>query len=157
MRIPLLDYLTAERERIFDNNSISVDGGLLIIPSKMVSLIYKNVNWKEKLNLFAGLSKDDFLCPKALEAEPEFWEIYWLESKQRLPDNISSTLKCILFNGFKKIKVWLRILDTSPLITCTCEQPFSAMRRLKTFVRSTIVLERLNSIALIKNRRLAFT
>ena len=143
--IPLLDHLTVEIERRFDHASISVYSGLVIIPSKMVSLVYKNVNSREKFSLIASLVKDDFPCSKALEAELDLWETYWLESK----DNISSTLKCIPFNGFNNIKVFLRILGTSPVTTCTCERSFSAMRRLKTYSRSTMVSERLNDIALI--------
>ena len=42
--IPLLDHLTVEIERRFDHSFISVYSGLVIIPSKMVSLVYKNVN-----------------------------------------------------------------------------------------------------------------
>ena len=175
MTIPLLDHLTVEIERRFDHGSISVYSGLVIIPSKMVSLVYKNVNWREKFSLFADLFKDDFPCPKALEAELDLWETYWLESKDCLPDNISSTLKRIPFNGFNNIKVFLRILGTSLVTTYTCERSFSTMRQLKTYTRSTMVSERLNGIALMhahqeivldigkvidlfstKNRRLSF-
>ena len=112
--IPLLDHLTDEIERRFDCGSISVYSGLVIIPSKMVSLVYKNVNWREKVSLFADLFIDDFPCPKALEAELDLWESYWLESKDCLADNISSTLKRIPFNGFNNIKVSLRILVKFP-------------------------------------------
>ena len=111
MTIPLLDHLTVEIERRFDHGSISVYSGLVIIPSKMVSLVYKNVNWREKFSLFADLFKDDFPCPKALEAELDLWETYWLESKDCLPDNVASTLKRIPFNAFNNIKVSLRILS----------------------------------------------
>ena len=119
----------------------------------MVSLVYRNVNWREKFSLFAGLLKDDFPCPKALEAELDLWETYWLESKHCLPDNVSSTLKRISFNDFNNIKVSLRILGTSPVTTCTCERSFSAMRRLKTYTRSTMVSERLNGITLMHVRQ----
>ena len=37
--IPLLDHLTVETERIFDHGSISIYSGLVIISSKMVSLV----------------------------------------------------------------------------------------------------------------------
>ena len=178
MTIPLLDHLTAEIEikRRFDYGSVSVYSGLVIIPSKMMSLVYKNVNWREKFSLFADFFKDYFPCPKALEAELDLWETYWLDSKDCLPENISSTLKHILFNGFNNIKFFVRILGTSPVTKCTCERSFSAMRRLKTYTRSTMVSERLNGIPLMhvhqeivpniekvidlfstKNRRLSFT
>ena len=101
----------------------------------MVSLVHENVNWREKFSLFADLFKYDFLCPKELEAELDLFQTYWLESKDYLPDNISSTLKRIPFNGFNNIKVSLRILGTSSVTTCTCERSFSNMRRLKTMVR----------------------
>ena len=115
----------------------------------MVSLVYKNVNWGEKFSLFADLFNYDFPCPKALEVELDLWETYWLESKDCLPDNVSSTLKRVSFNGFNNIKVSLRILGTSPVTTCTCEQSLSAMRRLKTYSRSTMISERLIGIALM--------
>ena len=115
----------------------------------MESLVYKNVNWNESFSLFADPFKDDFPCPKVLEAEMDLWETYWLESKDCLPDNISSTLKRIPVNGFNNIKVSRRILGTSPVTTYTCERSFSAMRRLKTYARSTMVSERLNGIALM--------
>ena len=79
--IPLLDHLTVEIERRFDHGSISVYSGLVIIPSKIVPLVYKNVNWRGKFSLFADLFKDDFPCPKAFEAELDLWKTCWLESK----------------------------------------------------------------------------
>ena len=74
---------------------------------------------------------------------------YAAESENCLPENISSTLKCIPFNGFNNIKVSLRILGTYPVTTCTFEQSFSAMRQLKTYAKSTMALESLNGIELM--------
>ena len=74
--IPLLDHLTVETERSFDRGSISVYSGPVIIPSKMMSLVYKNVNWRENFSLFADLFKDYFPYLKALEAELDLWETY---------------------------------------------------------------------------------
>ena len=67
--IPLLDHLPVEIEKRFNHGCISAYSGLVIVRSKMVSLVYKNVNWREKFSLFTDLFKDDFPCPKALEAE----------------------------------------------------------------------------------------
>ena len=82
--------MAVEIEARFDRASISVHTGLVTIPSKMVSSVYKNVNSKEKFNLFADLFKDDFPCPKMMEVELDLWSTYWLEQKDCLPDNISS-------------------------------------------------------------------
>ena len=40
--ISLLDHLTVEIEKRFNHAYILVSGGLVIVPSKMVSLVYKN-------------------------------------------------------------------------------------------------------------------
>ena len=110
MTISLLDHLTVEIERRFDHASISVYSGLVLLHQP---LVYKNVNWKEEFYLFADVLKDDFPCPKSLEVELVLRETYWVESKDCLPDNISSTLKLIPHNGFNNIKVCLRIPGTS--------------------------------------------
>ena len=151
--IPLLVHLTAEIERRSDHVSISVYSALVIMPSRMVSLAYKNENWKEKFSLFANLFKENFPYTKALEAQLDLWETYWVESKNFLLDNISSTSKRILFNDFNNMKVSLKIIGTSPVTTCTHEKSFSAMRRLKSHARSTMVSKRLNGIALMHVRQ----
>ena len=46
--IPLLDNSTVKIERRLDHTSISVYCGLVIIPSKILSIVYKNVSWEEK-------------------------------------------------------------------------------------------------------------
>ena len=51
------NQLTVETEARLNYASISVYSGLVIIPSKLVSLVYKNVNWKEKLIYFLIISK----------------------------------------------------------------------------------------------------
>ena len=88
-----------------------------------------------------------------MEAQLDLWETYWLQSKNFLLDNISSTSKRILFNDFNNMKVSLKIIGTSPVTTCTYERSFSAMRRLKSYARSTMVSKRLNSIALMHFRQ----
>lgn len=43
----------------------------------------------------------------------------------------------------------IRILLTIPCTTVTCERSFSALRRLKTYLRSLLLAERLNHIAIL--------
>ena len=123
--------------------------GLVIVPVKMLSLYHKNIDWRQKFRPFAEFYKSDLPCYKALDAELDFWEEYWLDDTSCHPDNISSTLKSIDFKSFSNIKVCLRILGTLPVTTCTCERSFFSMRRLKTYTRSTVISERLNGIALM--------
>ena len=81
----------------------------------------------------------DLPCYKALDAQLDLWEIYWLNNTNCHPDYISSTLKSINFSTFNNIKIYLRILVTLPVTTCTCKRSFSSMRRLKNYTPSTMV------------------
>ena len=92
----------------------------------------------------------DLSCYKALEANFDLRKAYWLNDFSCLPNNILSTLKSIDFKSFSNIKVCLGILGTLSVTTCTCEQSFSSMRRLKTYTRSTMISERLNGIAFLQ-------
>ena len=147
--IPLLDYVTIQLKERFDSVFVMAYSGLVIIPSKIISLVHKNVSWREKFRQFAIFHESDSPCYKALDAELDFWETYWLNNTSCHPDNILSTLKSINFSSFSNIKICLRILGTLPVTTCTCERSFSSMRRLKNYTHSTIVSERLNGIALM--------
>ena len=117
----------------------------------MISMVHKNVPWREAFRQFVKFHESDLPCYKALDAVLDLWETYWLSNTTCHPDNISSTLKSINFSSFSNIKICLRILGTLPvtICTCTCERSFSPMRRLKNYTRSTMVSERLNGIALM--------
>ena len=51
---------------------------------------------------------------------------------------------------FSSIFIVLKIYLTTPVTSNTCERSFSALRRLKSWTRSTIGQNRLNGIALIQ-------
>ena len=145
----LLDYLTTQLNERFDSVSVMAYSGLVIIHSKMISVVHKHIPWREKFRPFVKFHESDLPCYKALDAELDLWETYWLSNTRCNTDNISSTLKSINFSSFSNIKICLRILGTLPVTTCTCERSFSSMRRLKNYTRSTMVSERLNGIALM--------
>ena len=80
----------------------------------------------------------------------ELWLNYWENYKGSLPDSVAATLKSVRFDGFQNIKVALRILGTLPVTSCECERSISALRRLKTYTRSTMLEDRLNGLALMQ-------
>ena len=53
---------------------------------------------------------------------------------------------CSIIPEMKKL---LRIVLTTPVSSCTAERSFSGFRRLKTYLRSQMSQERLNSVALM--------
>ena len=101
--MPLRDYLTTQLNKRFDSGSVTAYSGLVIIPSKMISILHKNVPWREKFRSFAKFHEQDLSCYKAVDAELDLWETYWLNNTSCHPDNISSTLKSINFSNFLRI------------------------------------------------------
>ena len=109
----------------------------------------RSPGWKEKFKLFTNFYESDLPNSLALEGELDLWQTYWVNYSGSKPDRVASTLKHLNFNGFENIKVALRILATIPVTSCECERSFSALRRLKSYNRSTMVEERLNGLALM--------
>lgn len=54
-----------------------------------------------------------------------------------------------LFNILDEVSKLIRLLLVLPSSSCTAERSFSALRRLKTYLRSTMTAERLNSVAVL--------
>ncbi len=52
-------------------------------------------------------------------------------------------------NLFPNVYRLLRILITIPVSAATAERSFSSLRRLKTYLRSTMVQKRLNAVAVM--------
>ena len=50
---------------------------------------------------------------------------------------------------FPNITKMLKIMCTLLVTTCECERSFSALKRLKTYIRSSMGEERLNGLALL--------
>ena len=73
-----------------------VYSGLVIVPVKMLSLYHKNIDWRQMFRPFAEFYRSNFPCHKALEAELNSWEAYWLNYTSCHLGNISSTLKSII-------------------------------------------------------------
>ena len=48
---------------------------------------------------------------------------------------------------FKQVELLIRLLSTCPASSCEAERSFSALRHLKTYLRSTMLQGRLNSLA----------
>ena len=150
--IPLLDHLMCGLDYRFDSSKTeAIFNGFVIVPAKLIAIVQQpeKGHWKEKFLLFANFIRDDLPNALSLDSELDLWETYWISYKGSLPDNVSNTLKSINFSGFQNIKVALRIIGTLPVTSCECERSFSALRRLKTYTRSTMVAERLNGLALL--------
>lgn len=68
-----------------------------------------------------------------------------LDFLKKVNEGISQSLTSIIPEFVKLMKIVL----TMPVSTCTAERSFSCLRRLKTYLRSTMTQERLNHLAVL--------
>ena len=102
--IPLIDHFNLSLQTRFVLDSVNVYKGLCIVPTKMISLISKEVDWKKELKTVSIFYYDDLPNPLALDAELLLWEMYWMTFEGLRPSNIASTLKAVSLDGFENIK-----------------------------------------------------
>lgn len=84
-----------------------------------------------------------------VEQELKRWRYKFQSSTEPLPSTVLDTLQTTSMVFFPNIECMLRIFLTIPVTTCACERSFSAMRRLKTWLRASMSDERLTGLALM--------
>ena len=120
--------------------------GFYIIPG--IFLMCKNVDWKTEFMKFVSAYKDDMPNYRSMHAELGLWETNWKQGFEQVTyDSVADTLRNCNKLAFPNIFTALKILAVVPVTTCECERSVSALRRMKTWLRSTMVNERLNGLA----------
>ena len=174
--IPFLDNVVMQLQNRFTEGQESVFKGLLLVPSYAVTCsnweekvkpffqfysdempsastidaelgMWKqlwNEKWKEKLVLIQRQHLDTTGKEMNL-AEPELKRLQF----RHLPNDIVSTFKEITNDIFPNIAYSLSILAVLPVTSCEAERTISMLRRLKTYMRSTMKEERLTGLALM--------
>ncbi|XP_031328244.1 zinc finger MYM-type protein 1-like isoform X1 [Photinus pyralis] len=82
-----------------------------------------------------------------LTSELKMWRQKW-QGQQTVPKTAIEALKECEEMFFPNIRVLLQIFLVLPVTTATAERSFSVLRRLKTYLRSTMTEGRLNGLAL---------
>ncbi|XP_033739147.1 52 kDa repressor of the inhibitor of the protein kinase-like [Pecten maximus] len=77
------------------------------------------------------------------------WKSRWAIVTNQKPGTLVETLKSTNQMLYPNVYVCLAILATMPVATATAERSFSVMRRVKTYLRSTMTTDRLSSLALM--------
>ena len=91
-----------------------------------------------------------------LPAELLLWERMWKTKSDRredIPDSIDAILEQIEKGAYVNIYTILQILITIPISSASCERSISTLRNLKTYLRNTMVQDRLNGLALMHSHR----
>ena len=101
--------------------------------------------------VFANSFLADFPKFTGLAAELELCYNFWDEMKYKndIPDSMSATLKRVDVLAFPNIYLALKILGTLSITTFECERPFSSVKCIKPWDRSTMTNGRLNLLALL--------
>ncbi len=81
------------------------------------------------------------------------WKASWRNQEGPLPSAVLTTLSKCNRSFFPLIHVLLRIYATLPVHTAEVERGFSSMRRVKTFLRSTMSGERFTGLSHISINR----
>ena len=77
----------------------------------------------------------------------------WATLTTANPSNLKDTLNVTKGELYPSISTVLLILYTMPASTATTERSFSVLRRLKTYLRTTILQDRLTSLAVLHVHR----
>ena len=84
--------------------------------------------------------------------EIDRWKIRWQQNIDK-PERLIAVLNATNVDLYPSIHRILTILLTMPVTSATSERSFSAMRRIKTYLRSTMGDERLSSLSLMHVHR----
>lgn len=141
LAIPFLDHLTSEIEARFSKHTVVSMKCLSIIPSCFSE---------------SAISDDELLeffnpeCKTVAKAELEIWRSNFKgQEKDLLPNSPESSLKFakpMIFPNIRKMLVHVMVL---PVTSCEAERSFSTLRRVKSYLRTTMTNERLTGLALL--------
>ncbi len=103
--------------------------------------------------IYEAYQADIYLSLEDFRREVARWRTHWVITKRNdLPTTLCTTLDSVnpvLYPSIDTILIKLCVLLTMPVASATAEMPFSVLRRLKTYVRSTMKNDRLSSLGLM--------
>lgn len=102
-------------------------------------------NYEDSVLEEAKLYVNDLPNFDALKGELSIWRHMWSSSAERFPKHPADAIKHT--SDLPNITVLLQLICTLPVISRTAKRSFSTLRRLKTYLRSTMTEERLNGLA----------
>ncbi|VDI06908.1 Hypothetical predicted protein [Mytilus galloprovincialis] len=144
MFLPFLDHLIQELTRRLVSNEDRFSAQYLI-PTKLNGINQEVIN-----TLFETFRDDlDINNVAQFREEVERWIVRWDIAADPKPSTLSETLPVTNCDLYPNIYICLLILVTMPVTTATSEMSFSVMRRVKTYVRSTMHTERLSSLSIL--------
>ena len=122
----------------------------------LAPLVLCSEKFKENIDISAILEEygEDLINRDVVDQELLPWQRSWLAvaSKDR-PDTLPKAITKCDEERFPNLFVLLKIACTFPITSAECECSFSAMRRLRTWLRATMKMERLGLVAIMNIHR----
>ena len=119
--------------------------GMRVVPSVVMDDTIQSVSIDQLKDYY----EEDLPCPSSLETELHLWKCKWRSSSQPLPDTPADALMFATESMFPNIHQLLCLVYAIPVTSCECERSVSVLRRLKTYLRSSMGQERLSGLALM--------
>lgn len=143
LAIPFLDHLSQEMETRFTVENRAGSALFNLMPSASCK-VTDIPALTEQLFMW----KDDLPFPTSLNNELKDWISFWTD-KQDKPGTFLDCFKVTDSDEFPNIRVLLHLGCTLPVGSCEAERSFSCLRRIKTFLRTTMGQDRLASCSLM--------
>ena len=143
LTIPFSDQLIVEMNARFSITQRKAVLGLSLVPTAM------DEDWKANVHELAQFYYDDLPDPDSLDVELHCWKLKWDEHQGEKPKDPQTTLPYADCAFFQNIRELIKITCTLPVTSRECERSNSALKRLKTYLRSTMGHERLSGLALL--------
>lgn len=130
----------------------------ILAHSKNAALLFKICDTSQRLTeedvaSFIAQYGSDLPTPELPPQEVERWYEYVAAKQSRPQSGKAHSLTQLLGISdrdiFPNVHVLLILAATLPAPTCECERSFSTLRRLNTYLRSTMSSDRLDALALI--------
>ena len=147
MFIPFLDQIILELNERFSH----ARQGIALLSRLVPSVLLNSSKCTEEDLKSLAAALPDIPSARSLSSEYDRWNKKWLTEKD-------SGLQIMDFSGaldnadadlFPNIRIILLVSATIPSSTATNERCFSALKRLKTYLRSSMLEERLTGLALL--------
>lgn len=143
--IPFIDELLGHLKSRFSDIQQKATKDMTMVPSVLMDKTSPHSSIDELRDYYS----EDLPSPSSLESELHLWKCKWTSFIQPLPDTPAKALSFANESMFPNIHRLLHIICTIPVTSCECERSVSVLRRLKTYLWSTMCQDRLSGLALM--------
>lgn len=156
---PLLDFVLSDLRERFSKETLDVFQLSIFIPENIVKNSSggndKSINFL--LDRFGSvLDVDKSVASLLLRDELGLWREKWIHEKERRKELSITALEILTMcdkDAFPLIHEFVLVLATLPVTNASAERSFSSLRRLKTYLRSTMTENRLLGLAIMHIHR----